>query len=130
MVEDFRINREKNKERSRKFPTESTSPYSLTAARPNCRPKNSKCPKADFTSQQLVRETFKSLHKTFFLKASKSLHKFYRSFSRLGHFFKSTQRSFRRLHNHFKGHSQDNCSKSPLSQPECLQESGRLAPGF
>ena len=118
------------RERSRKFPTESTSPHSLTAARPNCRPKNSKCPKADFTSQQLVRETFKSLHKTFFLKASKSLHKFYRSFSRLGHFYKSTQRSFRRLHNHFKGHSQDNCSKSPLSQPECLQESGRLAPGF
>ena len=53
------------RERSRKFPTESTSPHSLTAARPNCRPKNSKCPKADFTSQQLVRETSKNFTQNF-----------------------------------------------------------------
>ena len=90
LVKHGRRFQNQQRERSRKFPTESTSPHSLTAARPNCRPKNSKCPKADFTSQQLVRETSKNLHKTFFLKPSKSLHKFHRSFSTLGHFYKST----------------------------------------
>ena len=59
----------------------------LTAARPNCWQKNSKCPNVDFTSQQLVRKTFRIFTQT-----------------------------FRMFDKHFTGHSQCSCSKSPMSK--------------